>query len=189
MLACCWISRIEKNPQPLKTLRVTLFVTILCVALFPLSAGTALAQSQGDAVGFRSAQVKAAFLFRLPRFIRWPDGREASHFCFDENSDVMDTFQRLVKVKNETATVLLQTLEDQDVQCDVLFVASEREVAISPNQLIVSDRADFAREGGMIELTRKGSRVGLNINLESLKDGNLSASSQLLKLANVVEGD
>ena len=40
----------------------------------------------------------------------------------------------------------------------------------------------------MIELTRQGSRVGLNINLNSLEDGKLSASSQLLKLANVLGG-
>ena len=189
MAAYRWTITTNKNPRPLKTIRITLSVAVLCATLFPLSAGTALAQSHGDEVGFRSAQVKAAFLFRLPRFIRWPDGREVSNFCFDESSDVMDTFQRLVKAKSETATVLLQTLEGQEMPCDVLFVASDRKVAISPNQLIVSDRADFAREGGMIELTRKGSRVGLNINLNSLKDGNLSASSQLLKLANVVEGD
>ena len=101
----------------------------------------------------------------------------------------MDTLERLVATKSETAKVSLRTLDDQDMHCDVLFIAGERNVAIAPNQLLVSDRNNFANNGGMIELTRRGSRVGININLDSLKDGKLSASSQLLKLATVVGGD
>ena len=53
----------------------------------------------------------------------------------------------------------------------------------------MSDREGFATQGGMIELTRKEARLELNVNLDSLKTGNLSASSQLLKLANVVSAD
>lgn len=172
----------------MKTLRLTLFIALCFGGLFPLSVETVLAQAQGDEIGYRSAQVKAAFLFRLPRFIRWSDGRQVSHFCFDESSDVMETFQRLLAGKNELVKVSLRTPGDEDTHCDVLFVAGERYVAIAPHQLLVSDREDFASSGGMIELTRQGSRVGLNINLNSLKDGKLSASSQLLKLANVVGG-
>lgn len=43
-------------------------------------------QSEASSVGYKEAQIKAAFLYRLPKFIRWPDGRVASHFCFAEES-------------------------------------------------------------------------------------------------------
>lgn len=179
---------LEKRKKLVKTSRLTLFAVLCFGGLLPLRAETVLAQAQGAEIGYRSAQVKAAFLFRLPRFIRWSDGRQVSHFCFDESSDVMETFQRLLVGKNEVAKISLRTPGDEDTHCDVLFVAGEREVAIVPHQLLVSDREDFASSGGMIELTRQGSRVGLNINLNSLEDGKLSASSQLLKLANVLGG-
>ena len=101
----------------------------------------------------------------------------------------MSTFKLLVEAKNDTATISLLEKGDQNTACDVRFVGSDEVGTPTPNQLLVSDREDFASDGGMIEITRKGSRVGLSVNLDSLKTGELSASSQLLKLANVLGGD
>lgn len=140
-------------------------------------------------MGYQSAQVKAAFLYRLPQFIRWSDGRKATHFCFDERSEIMSTFKLLVEAKNDTATISLLEKGDQNTACDVRFVGSNKVGSPTPNQLLVSDREDFASGGGMIEITREGSRVALSVNLDSLKTSKLSASSQLLKLATVVGGD
>lgn len=149
---------------------------------------TAKAQSKDSPVGFASAQVKAAFLYRLPKFIRWPDGRVASHFCFDEQSVVFETFRLLLEAKNATATVSLIAPKDQAERCDVFFTSSRPGSDVSPNQLLVSDVNNFANDGGMIELTRRGSRLAMSINVESLSSGNLTASSQLLKLATSVKG-
>lgn len=162
---------------------------LLAVATIAVNAQPAIAQSRGDVVGYQSAQVKAAFLHRLPRFIRWQDGRKATHFCFDQNSDVMETFIVLAEAKNDAASVSLIENSDDSTTCDVLFTVNDQITNLAPNQLLVSDRKGFATQGGMIELTRKGARLGLNVNLDSLKTGNLSASSQLLKLANVVSAD
>ena len=178
----------NKNKPTLPRYRSVILLIVLSIANL-LAAQLTLAQSQGEAVGYQSAQIKAAFLYRLPRFIKWPDGRKATHFCFDESSEIMSTFELLVKAKNDTATISLLEKADPNTACDVRFVGSDKVGNPTPNQLLVSDREDFANDGGMIELTRKGSRLGLNVNLDSLKAGKLRASSQLLKLANVVEGD
>ena len=177
----------KKKPTLPSYQSALLLVALSAVEL--LATQPSLAQSQGEAVGYQSAQVKAAFLYRLPRFIKWPDGRKAKHFCFDERSEIMSTFKLLVEAKNDTATISLLEKGAQNTTCDVRFVGSDEIGSLTPYQLLVSDRQDFANDGGMIELTRKGSRVGLNVNLDSLKTGELSASSQLLKLANVVRGD
>ena len=168
---------------------VSLIAILIAAATITIRAQPALAQSRGDEVGYQSAQVKAAFLFRLPRFIRWQDGREARHFCFDQNSDIMQTFELLAQAKDDATSVSLVQEGDKSTTCDVLFVVNDKIASLAPNQLLVSDRKDFATQGGMIELTRRGARLGLNVNLDSLKTGNLTASSQLLKLANVVGGD
>jgi len=178
----------NKKKLTLPRYRSALLVISISIAHLIATQPT-LAQSQGEAVGYQSAQVKAAFLYRLPRFIRWPDGRKATHFCFDESSEIMSTFKLLVETKNETATVSLLEKGDKNAACDVRFVGRDEVGSPTPNQLLVSDREDFASDGGMVEITRKGSRVGLSVNLDSLKTGKLSASSQLLKLANVVGGD
>ena len=180
----------KNKKQPVSLTRAGALMSFaLFIAMSFLDAQPTRAQSQGDAVGYQSAQVKAAFLYRLPRFIRWQDGRKATHFCFDKNSDITATFELLVKAKSDVAKVSVLEEGDQGIACDVRFVGDEAVSSPAPNQLLVSDREDFASRGGMIELTRKGSRLGLNINLDSLKMGNLSASSQLLKLATVVGGD
>lgn len=163
--------------------------SLVAAVMIAVGAQPAIAQSRGDVVGYQSAQVKAAFLYRLPRFIRWQDGRKATHFCFDQNSDVMKTFMLLAEAKNDATSVSLVEKGDESTTCDVLFIVNDQITNLAPNQLVVSDRKDFATRGGMIELTRKGARLGLNVNINSLKTGNLSASSQLLKLANVVSGD
>ena len=179
----------ENKKQPtLPRYRSALLIIVLSAANLLVTQPT-LAQSRGDVVGYQSAQVKAAFLYRLPRFIRWSDGRKATHFCFDESSEIMSTFKLLVEAKNDTATISLLEKGDQNTACDVRFVRSNELGSPTPNQLLVSDREDFASDGGMVEITRKGSRVGLSVNLDSLKTSKLSASSQLLKLAKVVEGD
>ena len=101
----------------------------------------------------------------------------------------METFIILAEAKNDTASVSLLENGDDSTKCDVFFTVNDQITNLAPNQLLVSDRKGFATQGGMIELTRKGGRLGLNVNLDSLKTGNLSANSQLLKLANVVSAD
>ena len=58
--------------------------------------------------------------------------------------------------------------------------------------LRVSDQPGFAEEGGMVELKRRGARMGLVVNLGALEAAGLKASSKLLQLSEVVgeaEGD
>jgi len=179
----------ETKQAKLGRYRAVLPGAVLCLVVYLLDAQSAHAQSRDDAIGYQSSEVKAAFLYRLPRFIRWQDGRQAKHFCFDEKSEVMAIFKLLLAAKDNLATVSLLKEDDHVTTCDVRFVGSDKVSNPAPNQLLISDRKDFATRGGMIELTRKGARVGLNVNLDSLKAGNLKASSQLLKLANVVGGD
>ncbi len=52
--------------------------------------------------------------------------------------------------------------------------------------LWVSDQPGYARDGGMVELQRRGARIGLVVNLPALESAGLKASSKLLQLSDVI---
>jgi hypothetical protein len=53
--------------------------------------------------------------------------------------------------------------------------------------LTVSDIGDFAQAGGMIGLVEAEQRIRFDINLTATQQANLKLSSQLLKLATIVD--
>ena len=53
--------------------------------------------------------------------------------------------------------------------------------------LRVSDAPRFASEGSMVELKRRGARMGLVVNVKALTLGGFRASSKLLQLAEVID--
>lgn len=81
-------------------------------------------------------------------------------------------------------------------ECHVLYVelASESEFKSRENflqgrpVLTIGDVPGFAKQGGMIELVSGKERLGFEVNLEAAKRANLKLSSQMLALANIVEG-
>jgi len=76
-------------------------------------------------------------------------------------------------------------------ECDVVFGAEATLVSagaeIQP-MLWVSDQPGYALGGGMVELQRRGARIGLVVNLPALESAGLKASSKLLQLSDVIGG-
>lgn len=155
------------------------------LVLLALNVPSGFAQSQNTSVGYNEAQVKAAFLFRLPKFIRWPDGRTSHHFCFEQESAVFETLKVLANSASLGTQVSILG-EEPDASCDVIFNANASFNAREHHHLLVSDTKNFASEGGMIEISRRGSRLHLLINTASLERVDLIPSSQLLKLSTLV---
>ena len=170
-------------------LKSRLLVLSVCFAAL-IHPPYSLSQSEASRVGYQEAQIKAAFLFRLPKFIRWPDGRAASHFCFAEQSDVSNTFSLLARASRPAmeVSIVSDVSEVPLAACDVLFNAPSSWGEPTDTTLLVSDAKNSAQNGGMIELERSGSRLRLLINLKSMKSVELQPNSQLLKLSTLVGG-
>ena len=141
--------------------------------------------------GLTASELKAVFLLRLPQFVRWPDGQVADTFCVAEAPElsqllagmlVDDARGRVVRDLRPTETVS---------ECDVVFGAEATLVSagaeIQP-MLWVSDQPGYALGGGMVELQRRGARIGLVVNLPALESAGLKASSKLLQLSDVIGG-
>jgi hypothetical protein len=80
--------------------------------------------------------------------------------------------------------------------CNILFVSrsaqSEVDAVVSSFSgspvLLVGEQDRFAREGGMINFVEVDNKVRFEINEAAAKKAGLKISSQLLKLATIVEG-
>ncbi len=173
----------------------------LRVAANLLLSGLILAGSAW-AAEFDEYAVKAAYLYNFAKFIEWPPGTFASadaplRICIAGDNPFGDALatlsdktvgNHLVEVRLIPATAALD-------KCHIVFISrteSDRFKALLVKLgrlpiLTVSDINDFARAGGMIGLVEADQRIRFDINLTATRQVSLKLSSQLLKLATIVE--
>ncbi|HYD49608.1 MAG TPA: YfiR family protein [Terriglobales bacterium] len=144
-------------------------------------------------------ELKAAFLYNFARFVRWPGAPgETFPICVYGEETLAAQLHRVVGGKAIDARPIEVREVDQPGemrQCRILFVGEVEPAAIADllrqlhgaSVLTVSDHEDFARSGGIVQFRRDGNRLRLDINLEKAEQANLKISSQLLKLARIVE--
>ncbi len=184
---------------------MTYLMAIAATTALLLSAESAHAQEIDEAKALR---VKAAYLYKLPKFVDWPvsafEGDQKNFFIgvlgedpfgriLDDTIRAKTAGSRPVKVRR------LRWTNDKDraalKSCQVLFIsASERhrlgEVLAELTEqpvLLVSDIPDFASVGGMIGLVLEKGNIVFEINVVSVERAGLRAQSKLLRLARIVE--
>jgi len=168
--------------------------------------GSVAAQVHHAVPGYTESEIKAAFIVNLFAFIEWPEGARAQTLCVTEQNATSEALQALLAARPElnlnlkTLTALPETdaeadsaaaVDDTRPDCDVVFIS--RDTDFQPTSLpsdahilTISDASDFARRGGMVELERRASRVGLVLNHDVMTQQGFSVSSRLLSLARVV---
>ncbi|MDX1649243.1 MAG: YfiR family protein [Myxococcota bacterium] len=166
-------------------------------ALLLLLAGAALA-SLGAA---SEDELKSALVFRIARYVEWPRGAVPQdrlqmtvlgEGAFAETLEAMidgqDLHGRRVEVtrtsglENLPATGILVLVGEP-----VAMEALQEALGDAP-VLTVGDAPDFARRGGMIGLVRDGPRIAFEVNKRAIDAHDLRVSSQLLRVATIVEG-
>lgn len=147
-------------------------------------------------------EVKAAFLYNFAKFIEWPDRAfPAADAPFvigvlgdDPFGPALDDLERREVHGRKVVVWRIGSVRTAPA-CHILFVSeSERrdlEAVIRGLQsmptLLVSDIEDFARRGGMIAFEPQGDRLTFAINPVAARKAGLKISSQLLKLARIVQ--
>jgi hypothetical protein len=148
-------------------------------------------------------EVKAAFLYQFPKFIEWPD----SAFT-DSNSPFLigvlgddpfgSTLDKMVKGKtiNGRKIIVKRSNSVDNLQnCQIVFISSSEKNRLSriidgfkgSNALTVSDINGFAKKGGVIGFVYRDNKIAIQINVEAAKRSKLKISSNLLRLAEIVE--
>jgi hypothetical protein len=161
-------------------------------------ASVALAPAVGWAVS--EYQVKAAFLLNFGKYVEWPAsaiqgndldicvlGRDPFGATLDETVAGRTVGNRAVKARRVSSVAGASG-------CNILFVSrSDEATAVASSLsgspvLLVGEQDHFAREGGMINFVEVDNKVRFEINEAAAKKAGLKISSQLLKLATIVEG-
>jgi hypothetical protein len=146
-------------------------------------------------------KIKAGLVYNLLKYTDWPKytqkknvlrvclfgddpfkgylsplaGRHAQQYIIDiasvDNIKELENCQLVFISKNSRENIpeLLNFLKDKHV-------------------LTVSDIAKFARQGGMVELTKENQRITFYINKSAVTDAGLNIQDRLLKLAKIVTG-
>ncbi len=172
-------------------------VALVLLLAFPALPGRA---------GPKEIELKSALLFRIAQFVSWPESafREAGSpltFGVIEDAEVAAALEKVVagrEIGGRRVAVRLLAGSELPEECHVLFIgkrsAESLPALLSAAQrrpiLTVSDASSFAREGGIIQLIRRGKRIGFEIHRGVARHVQLQISAHLLFFAEeVYDGD
>jgi len=161
--------------------------------------GTILLSAQNPIA--REYQIKAVFLFNFAQFVEWPTTsfKETNAivigvFGEDPFGTYLDEAVRGEEVNGHPLVVKRYKQLEDVKDCHILFInAGEArqfkqvlESLKSKSILTVSDADNFTKQGGMIRFITEDRKTKIRINLNAAKDADLTISSKLLRLAEVV---
>jgi hypothetical protein len=145
-------------------------------------------------------QIKAVFLFNFTQFINWPPtsyGGATSPFVIavlgnDPFGAYLESVVENEKVEGRRITVQRYTDLKDVKQCHILFINKENAGELAKEMgsrsiLTVSDTGNFARDGGIIGFYLDNNKIRLQINTKAARAANLTISSKLLRLANIID--
>jgi hypothetical protein len=147
-------------------------------------------------------QVKAAFMFNFAKFVEWPPGTFANGQApiilgFSDRDPLAPTLETLRgKVVQGRRLEIQRCREPEDFKRCQIFFASASERAGLPQilgslrnspVLTVTDQVNnFAKLGGIINLIIVDNKIHFEISVDNARQTGLKISSQLLKLAKLV---
>ena len=163
--------------------------------LLLLTAGNALAQS-------REYQIKATFIFNFAQFIDWPPtafGGTNAPFCIgilgdDPFGGYLDETVRGENIDGHPLMVRRYRQVEEATNCQVLFISRSEAKRMkedlaelkAQNVLTVGEVDGFCKGGGAIRFVTEQNKIHFRISPEAVKQASLTASSKLLRLAEIV---
>ena len=144
--------------------------------------------------------VKAAFLYKMLRFLEWNPARDPSKpirigvLGDDAIADSLEKVAGKKPLAGHAVEVIALHRTSEARQTDVVFVsASERrrtpellKQLAGSGVITVGEIAGFCESGGVINFVLEDNRVQFEVNIESAQRNGISISSKLLRLARSV---
>ena len=175
-----------------RTVRLALLLFAFAAARLPPAA----------AAGPSEYEVKAAFLYNFARFVEWPLDASGVDGTFvvtvlgrDPFGSALDDTLRGKKIDDKRVVVRRVSRSEDVGRSHIVFISDsekDRLPAILKSLdaapvLTVGDMNQFAERGGVIRFKVDQDRIRLEINVAAAQRSRLRISSQLLKLARIVE--
>jgi hypothetical protein len=152
---------------------------------------------------FDEYQVKAVFLYNFAKFVEWPPDTFAKSndpigICVvghDPFGSMLEDIVQGKKIGDRAFAVRRLPDTQQAGKCQILFIGAAEgkrtrvllEALKGAGVLTVGETGDFTALGGTICFKLEGTRVRLQVALETAELARLQISSKLLNLAEIVK--
>ncbi len=193
----------DSDNKVLRTGAVRWMKRAVAVLLLPLFIGVVNLHAKSPVIS--EDQVKAVYLFNLTGFVSWPDSAfvssEAPLRIGVSGVERVNSFIDYIRmaVEGETSQQRTIVIEHLPLSADpsgfhMVFITDSPEdkvhellEAVKGQPILTVGESDgFCRRGGMINLLRRGKRIGLEVNIDAAKTSQLQVSSKLLRIATIV---
>jgi hypothetical protein len=167
-------------------IRVIIGLLIASLLAMPVHAST---------VRLIEQKIKAGLLYNFLKYTEWPaDSASGPLVVCLFGGDAFDGHLRPMAGRTvHQRPIEIRPVGIDDLSgCALLFLRSDesaswpavRQTLASKDILTVGDFAGFSAEGGMIEFTSIGNRIGIKVNTGAVTTTRLKIQDRLLKLAN-----
>ena len=145
--------------------------------------------------------IRAAMVYNFCKFVQWPAEEAPNHLVLGVMSDGFEIpdFSSIDGKSVQNLPLEVRTVSSRKdlAECNLLYIAEGQTMplqdafAVSRNEsiLTISEIDDFCTRGGIIQMVPRRGKMRFFINLKAADDAGLTLSSQLLKMAKIVEGD
>lgn len=146
-------------------------------------------------------EIKAAYLFNLGNFIKWPDRvlQNNIDICilgenpFGSNLELIAKKERKLQNKPVVLKNIISIADSKE--CAILFISASEQSNLTTlfdklkgkPILTVGDSERFVLIGGMIQFYQREGKIRLMIDPQTLEENGLKANSQLMRIAQRVE--
>jgi len=158
-----------------------------------------LLASSAEAGMSREAEykIKAVMLYKMANFVKWPESeKQTLDICTLGGDPFGQALQDIVGARVKNRVIRVQALIDVEASevCDVVFITRSKakpvlailqQLSLRPI-LTVSDQAEFARQGGMVNLIIVANKIRFEVNRHAAKQAGLSFYAQFLSLSILV---
>ena len=160
-----------------------------------LALGQSFAWCQGKEEEYN---LKAAFVYNFTKYINWPPVPE-NEFTIGivGPSPIYEPLQEIAKTKtvNDKRIVIKSFNKPEDISfCDILYIPKGTPISLysilaktGTGTLTISEEEGFAQQGTAFNFVLVKDKLRFESNIRALNSAHLKASSQLLKLAIIVE--
>jgi len=144
--------------------------------------------------------IKAAFIYKFTNYIEWNAPTTGDEFVIGivGNSPIKDQLDEIARTKTVNAkkiTIRQYNRPEEIGACHILFIPEKSPVNIyeilsrtnGKAILTISERDGYAAKGTDINFIQVDNKLKFEANPKAISAGGLKASSQLLKLAIIVE--
>jgi hypothetical protein len=156
---------------------------------------SALASAQAEAA---EPNLKAAFIYNFTKYIGWDTSSAEREFVIGVlgTSPVTGYLMQIAKtntVKNRKINIRYFTKPEEIKGCHMLFIPGSTTYSLSSilayagkNILTISEQPGYAKQGTALNFVIVNDKLKFEANIKTIYAAGLNASSQLLKLAIII---